>query len=317
MSVVRLWDFGKCKCAIGWCMLFLGMIAGAAAESTAPTRTTLTVTADNSGPRTRAALNAHVEADEGGTPSGVVNFRSGGVDLGSAIVDAEGNASLETDILPEGSHPVVAIYQGKANFQASTSNAESLQAHASTVAGFTVAAAPTSLSTNIGGFVSSIVTITPVNGFNNYVSLSCSGLPINTTCTFSPVNVLASCATACSPATSVMQIQTQTPSPLVSEGGKQAYFLVFPMLFGLAGLGACKRGVSRNTMLAMLAFVGALGLTACAQRYRYLNHGPPGNPGTPAGTYTITVQASSATGAFITTPPTLPQITLNVTVPKS
>ena len=328
MSVVRLWNVGQGKRTIGWCMLFLGMIAGAAAENTVATRTTLTVTTDNAGPRTRTTLTAHVRADLAGSPSGVVNFRSGETDLGSALVDGDGNASLQTDILSAGSHEVVAIYQGQASYLTSTSNLEHVQANVSTVAGFTVAASPTSLSTAVGGFVSSVVTVTPVNGFSAYVSLSCTGLPINTTCNFTPVNVPANCSTSasgaetCTPGTSVMQIQTQTPSPLIAAHNSddtrmRRYVFVFPALFGLAGLGACKRRAWRNLLLGILAFAGALGLTACSQRYNYLNHGPPGNPGTPAGTYTITVQASSSTGAFTTTPPTQPQITLTITTPKS
>ena len=200
-------------------MLFLGMVAGAAAaENATATQTTLTVATDNAGPRTRATLTAHVSGDRG-APSGVVNFRSGQTDLGSALVDSEGKASLQTDLLPAGSHPVVAIYQGQSVYLNSISNAELVQANVSTAAGFTVAATPTSLSTAVGGFVSSNVTVTPVNGFNAYVSLSCSGLPINTTCTFTPLNVQAACTTSaggaqtCTPGTSVMQIQTQTPSP--------------------------------------------------------------------------------------------------------
>ena len=328
MSVVRLWNVGQGKRTIGWCMLFLGMIAGAAAENTVATRTTLTVTTDNAGPRTRTTLTAHVSADLAGSPSGVVNFRSGETDLGSALVDGDGNASLQTDILSAGSHEVVAIYQGQASYLTSTSNLEHVQANVSTVAGFTVAASPTSLSTAVGGFVSSVVTVTPVNGFSAYVSLSCTGLPINTTCNFTPVNVPANCTTSasgaetCTPGTSVMQIQTQTPSPLIAarnsdDARMRRYVFVFPALFGLAGLGACKRRAWRNLLLGILAFAGALGMTACSQRYNYLNHGPPGNPGTPAGTYTITVQASSSTGAYTTTPPTQPQITLTITTPKS
>jgi Bacterial Ig-like domain (group 3) len=327
LSVVRLWNVGQGKRTIVWCMLFLGMIAGAAAENTVATRTTLTVSTDNAGPRTRATLTAHVSADPAGSPSGVVNFRSGETDLGSALVDGEGNASLQTDILSAGSHQVVAIYQGQANYLTSTSNLEHLEANASTVAGFTVAASPTSLSTAVGGFVSSNITVTPVNGFSAYVSLSCTGLPINATCNFTPVNVPANCTTStsgaqtCTPGTSVMQIQTQTPSPLIaarnSDAGMRGYAFVFPALCGLAGLGACKRRAWRNLLLGTIAFAGALGMTACSQRYNYLNHGPPGNIGTPAGSYTVTVEAQSSTGAFTTTPPTEPQITLTITVPKS
>ena len=182
---------------IAWCMLFLGTVAGtAAAENTAATQTTLTVATNNAGPRTRVTLTAHVSADVTGAPSGVVNFRSGAMDLGSAFLDHEGNAALETDNLPAGSHQVVAIYQGGAGYQSSLSKPEQVHANASTVAGFTVAASPTSLSTAVGGFVSSIVTVTPVNGFNAYVSLSCNRLPINTTCNFTPLNVPASCTTS-------------------------------------------------------------------------------------------------------------------------
>jgi Bacterial Ig-like domain (group 3) len=322
--VGRLCNVGLGKRTIAWCMLFLGTIAGAAAaENATATQTTLTVATDNAGPRTRATLTAHVS----GAPSGVVNFRSGQTDLGSALLDSEGKASLQTDLLPAGSHPVVAIYQGQVDYLNSTSNAELVHANVSTVAGFTVAATPTSLSTAVGGFVSSIVTVTPVNGFNAYVTLSCSGLPINTTCTFTPVNVLAACTTAtggaqtCTPGTSVMQIQTQTPSPQKNarngDDGMRRYAFVLPVLFGLAGLGSRKRRAWRNFALGLVAFAGVMGMTACNARYNYLNHGPPPNQGTPIGSYTVTVQSSSSTGSETTTPPTQPQITLVVTAAKT
>jgi hypothetical protein len=329
LSVGRVWNVGQLRRTIGWCMLFLGTVAGAAtAENTAATQTTLTVATDNAGPRTRATLTAHVSADQTGSPSGVVNFRSGETDLGSALLDSEGNASLQTDVLPAGPHQVVAVYQGQSTYQSSISRIEHLQANVSTVAGFTVAATPTSLSTAVGGFVSSVVTVTPVNGFNAYVSLSCSGLPINAICTFTPVNVPAACTASagggetCTPGTSVMQIQTQTPSPIAAVGTRDngaipRYAFVFPAVFGLAGLGLSKRRAWRNLLLVMLVFSGAMGMTACSERYNYLNHGPPGNPGTPVGSYTITIQAQSSTGAQTTTPPTLPQITLTLTAPKT
>ena len=54
-------------------------------------------------------------------------------------------------------------------------------------------------------------------------------------------------------------------------------------------------------------------MTACSQRYNYLNHGPPGNTGTPTGNYVVTVQSQSSTGSETITPPTEPQITLTIT----
>jgi len=331
LSVGRVWNTGQGKRTAGWCMVFLGMVAGisftgsaAAAQNTATTRTALSVATNNAGPRTRVTLTAHVSADVAGAPSGVVNFRSGEMDLGSAFLDSEGNAALETDNLPAGNHQVVAIYQGASGYVSSLSKPEVVHANVSTVAGFTVAATPTSLSTPVGGFVSSVVTVTPVNGFNSYVTLSCSGLPVNTSCTFTPVNVPASCTTSaggvqtCTPGTSVMQIQTLAPSPGPraengGDAGTQRYAFIFPALFGLVGLGACKRRAWRNLALGMLAFAGAMGMTACSQRYNYLNHGPPGNTGSPTGSYTVTVDAESSNGSFTITPPTQPQIALTIT----
>jgi hypothetical protein len=330
LSVGRVGKIGKGMRTTGWCMVFLGMVAGmgftgsAAAENTAATQTAMVAATNNAGPRTRVTLTAHVSADGTAAPSGVVNFRSGEMDLGSAFLDSEGNAALVTDNLSAGSHQVVAIYQGGSGYQSSLSKPEEVHANVSTVAGFTVAAAPTSLSTAVGGFVPTVVTITPVNGFNAYVNLSCSGLPVNTTCNFTPLSVQASCTTSaagvqtCTPATSTMQIQTLAPSPGPRAGnaggaGMPRYAFIFPALFGLVGLGACKRRAWRNLALAMLAFAGAMSMTACAQRYNYLNHGPPGNTGTPTGSYTVTVDAESSNGSFTITPPTQPQIALTIT----
>ena len=97
----------------------------------------------------------------------------------------------------------------------------------------------------------------------------------------------------------------------------RGYALVFPALFGIAGLGAWRRRGWRNLALAMLVFAGAMGMTACNARYKYLNHGPPANPGTPVGTYTVTVEAESSNGSQTVTPPTQPQITITITAAQS
>src|SRR5271154_3027209 len=88
LSVGRSWNTGKGMRTAGWCMVFLGMVAGfgftgsaAAAQNTATTRTALSAATNNAGPRTRVTLTAHVTADVAGAPSGVVNFRSGEIDL--------------------------------------------------------------------------------------------------------------------------------------------------------------------------------------------------------------------------------------------
>ena len=46
----------------------------------------------------------------------------------------------------------------------------------------------------------------------------------------------------------------------------------------------------------MVGLVYVLGASACNERYNYFNHGPPPNPPTPAGTYTVLVTAQSTNG---------------------
>jgi hypothetical protein len=58
------------------------------------------------------------------------------------------------------------------------------------------------------------------------------------------------------------------------------------------------------SLLALLAFVTVLGTTGCNPRYNFEHHGPPPNPATPAGTYTVTVTAQSSDGVTAITNPT-------------
>jgi hypothetical protein len=198
----------------------------------------------------------------------------------------------------------------------------------STVAGFTAAANPTTLTVVAGQYVTSQITITPVNGFSGYVSLSCQGLPLNSTCTFSPTTVLAQCTTSgstqtCPASLSTMQIQTQGTSGPITGGNGEArsgppgYAFAIPVLFAFTGWAGFRkrghRGFWNALFLVAVLLPGALALTACNPRYYYLNHGPAPATGTNGGTYTVTVEAVSATGSELTTPPTNPQLTLTIT----
>jgi hypothetical protein len=56
------------------------------------------------------------------------------------------------------------------------------------------------------------------------------------------------------------------------------------------------RWLQRMSLLALLAMVTVMGTTGCNPRYNFEHHGPPTNPATPAGTYTVTVTAQSSNG---------------------
>jgi MYXO-CTERM domain-containing protein len=254
-------------------------------------------------------------SDIAGNPAtdGVVTLANAqGASLGSAFVkNGEATFSLDQQLAGR----IYADYSGSQSFRASTAQVQaSSDATSSTLPDFTITAAPSALSLTAGQYGTVILTITPLNGFADMVTLSCSGNPAASACTFSPVTLTPLNGKA---VTSSLQITTQGASgaSLVwpgHSGSHTAYAIVLPGLLALAGLGAMRRRSGLNTfrMLGLVALLAAstLGLSACSQRYDYLHHPPATNPALPAGTYNITVAAYSNNGASVTSH------TLNVTL---
>jgi hypothetical protein len=229
--------------------------------------------------------------------------------LGSAFVDADGNASLTISALPAGTHSVRAVYSGTESFAASASEAADVTAEA-TAPEFSLTATPTTLNLTAGNQGTVAVTITPGTGFNNYVALSCAGLPLYTTCNFLPSNVDVTGVTA----SSTMTLNTTAPSGqtgLLRRDTGIVYAFLLPGALGLMGLAFGRNRGLR--MLAVLCVVGSLigGASSCAQRYRYLNYGPSPNPGTPAGESIIRIYGTAVNGALSTSK--CFQVTLNMT----
>jgi hypothetical protein len=105
-----------------------------------------------------------------------------------------------------------------------------------------------------------------------------------------------------------MVIVTQQASSLTYPAHRGsntvALAILLPGALVLGGLAFSVRRrpwLQRLSLLALVALVTMLGTTACNPRYDYLNHGPPINPATPSGTYTIDVTAQSSNGVTATT----------------
>jgi hypothetical protein len=144
------------------------------------------------------------------------------------------------------------------------------------------------------------VTLTPSNGFNQIVALSCSGLPTGATCSFSSASV----AVNGSPATSTLTIataaatamnSTQIPfNPLAPSG-------VLVASIGVPVVLRRRRGAARALRSALLALlfvgVGTL-LQSCGGSGGSSGSGGgsgsgSGSGATPAGTYMVTVTATA------------------------
>lgn len=270
------------------------------------TQTTLSAVTRDLGGRTQATVAVTVTGADGLPATGAVSLRDHGAELAGIALNAEGQANTVLT-LPAGSHLLRAVYVGDATHLASNSLVSGVQALANTTPGFGVTIAPVTLSLTAGQSGTVVTSITPVNPASltapMFVTLSCSGLPDESTCTFMPASVelLPNVATA---VTSSMVISTQMAStaslkPMHREATPIALAILFPGALGLAGLawgGRRRRWLSRVSLVALVGLVTMMGTTACNPRYQYLNHGPVQNPATPAGTYTITVTGQSSNG---------------------
>jgi len=227
------------------------------------------------------------------------------VQLAAAALSAQGTATL-TVSLTDGVHSLTAVYAGNATDQTSTS-AIVTTADVTASCDFTVSVIPATMTLTPGQSGTLTASVTPSPDFTStltaplFVTLSCSGLPDQAVCTFTPENVEILPNTT-APLTSSMVIATQKASASSAQrpgSNTVAWAFLLPGALGLGGLawGARRRAwLNRLSLLALVGFVAMLGTTACNARYDYFNHGPPQNPATPAGTYTVTVTAQSSNG---------------------
>ncbi len=309
----------------------LGWSSAARAESV-PTLTTLTVSAATEGGRTQVRATVNV-ADEDGNPArGIVAILEGSGEgsrqLASAGLNAAGQAVAVFD-LPGGLHSLRAVYEGDADHRGSASDPQAAGATTTSAPDFgvTVSALSPSSTLNPGAAGTATVTLTPVNNAAltapMFVTVSCSGLPDQSSCTFTPetVEIDATTPTSCPsgalpaacPPTSSMVIQTQGPGTATGNGpavqlrptprpgapSPIAWAFVLPGALGLGGLAWSsrrRRWLSRLFLLAAVGVVTVLGTAGCNPQYYYYNHGQPTNPPTPAGTYTVIVTAQSSNG---------------------
>jgi hypothetical protein len=90
-----------------------------------------------------------------------------------------------------------------------------------------------------------------------------------------------------------------TASVTHSRSNSVALAILLPgaLCFGGLAWGARRRPwLQRLSLLTLLALVTVMGTTGCNPRYDYFHHGPPINPATPSGTYTVIVTAQSSNG---------------------
>jgi hypothetical protein len=309
-----------------------GQLAHAQSAERIPARIVLNTSGVEGQARNSATFTVQVTGADGKSadaaasmPTGSVSFMNGEHSIGAAFLDDQGRATLSVAALPPGEQKITAVYQGDDNFEAATSVPAAVTAEATGVPAFTLTASNSSISVVAGGTVSTVITATPQNGFNQGVSLSCSGIPYaTTTCVFTPAQVTPGAPTEANPNGTAV-ISTLAIQTLASDGGELRepgfrrpgvaghddtfYAIAAPGLFALAGLGLAGRrwgkgkgrGSAKVIAILFLLVASGMGLSSCAQRYKYFHRPPQGNPGTPAGTYTVIITGTTGTGSSLST----------------
>jgi subtilase family serine protease len=219
------------------------------------------------------------------TATGTVSLSASGVALGTAAVSA-GNATFSTTALPPGTNSVTATYNGI--FATSTSAAVPV----------TVTPPSYSVSSNIatiavvgGTPAQATLTITPGNNFPQSITFSCSNLPAESSCVFSPTSVTPNGAAV----TDSLSIKTTAPTARLNSpferGGRIFYAVLLPGVLGVALSGGSRnRAVRQIRLLSLITLLGfsTLGLGACG------NSSATKDPGTPKGSSTVVVTATTS-----------------------
>jgi hypothetical protein len=268
--------------------LLLSPSAAVTTPTLAATMTQLTATPTTASAGTTIAFKASVSETAGtSTPTGTVTFSDGTTSIGTANL-ASGVATFSTASLSVGTHNITAAYGGDTTNATSSSSAVVVTIAAAVAPDFSIALSPSSGSVSQGSSVTSTLTVTSSGGFNQAVNFTCSGLPANATCTFSPASVTPN---GTSSPTSMLTITTNVTAASLStkllrtpEGA--------PSLGMLAGGGSLvllllrRRRLRRLQMSLAAAFLLTFAAIGCS-------HGNSMTTTTPTGTSQTTVTATA------------------------
>ncbi len=163
---------------------------------------------------------------------------------------------------------------------------------------FTAAVSPQSATISPGQKAQFTFTVAPVAGFNQTISLTCSGAPSTASCAASPSSLTLD---GSHPASATFTVTTQAPSMALLLPLRLAPWLaagIFGFLLPAKPHPARRRSQRFWGLLAMALVLGLLACGGGGGSSGGSNNGPgtptgSTNPGTPAGSYTLTLTATS------------------------
>jgi hypothetical protein len=221
--------------------------------------------------------------------TGTVSFYDGTTPLGTLALSS-GAATLTVSSLAVGTHKVDAVYSGDANFNPTTSASSTITV-GSLAPAFTLSGTPATLSVSAGSTGTATLNLAANATFSGAVTLSCSGMPSNGSCSTNPGSVTLT-AGGSSMATLVVSTagtvaQLERPKDPWGAPAAASSALLLGVFF-----------VSRKRF-RMLSVLGiglivlfGMTLTGCNGSGNNGSSVPTAKP----GTYTVTVTATPASG---------------------
>ena len=204
-------------------------------------------------------------------PTGTVTFYLNsitGTELGFAILDSTGVATLPPANLTAGSYSIVAVYSGDTSHLPSTSSLATVN----NTTAFTLSVTPPSVSVATTQSVTVTVTITSLDSFTDSIGLGCASLPAGVNCHFSTPTIAL---TANGAANVALTIDTNNPlgggssAMNARPGGRgislAGLFLPMSVLFGIIFWRFRRRHALAMTMgLVLILGVAAMLVTGCS-----------------------------------------------------
>lgn len=214
-------------------------------------------------------LTATVTPAPTGAQSGTVQFQEGGVVIGTAAV-TNGTATLMTSGLAPGPHDIVADYSGNAAFAASASGMLAQQVN-NAFPDFSLSSSPASGSgtVRVGATLPITVTVTPIDGYNGTVTLSCDTIVAGLTCDVLPGSVIPSGQAVTATLTVSVPSSSALASPPVGPGLRTrpsvalATLISFGLTLGALFMSGRKTARSALIALSVLTWITVAGLAGC------------------------------------------------------
>jgi hypothetical protein len=166
---------------------------------------------------------------------------------------------------------------------------------------YVVKADSTAQTVTAGATANFTLTITPSNHYNGTIAFSCGGLPDKASCTFNPTSAVMDGHTPLTVQWRITTTATTTTTTTARLHSNTSIMLATSLsglgLFGMLVVGSLpKRRRLLGVMLGIVVVVMTISLVACGGSNNTTK--TITNPGTPAGTYKVTLTATGTAGSY-------------------